>query len=456
MSFKILLTELDDNLIEKIDEYCTIKLPADSFTQKPMSVQVFSMDEEYVYLPLYLKNYEEFEEYYNEVNNTTSEQDIQTSVELYTLETDPKKTRDQDVVAQLALDSLQKYGSVFMNVFTGYGKTTMAIYLACQMKGKILVLCHLDEVNNKWADEFKSLTDAKVQHVKGNKLNQKCGVYIMGVLKACNFDWTLDHDITTIIYDEAHICTESACSKALLKIQCKYLIGLSASYSREDKLHKLLIPYFGNPKQYIKRHETKPFVVKFVYTDFEPEVDYMNVYGKITLDWTKLINSLSYNEKRQKMIVQYALDYPDKKILILLGRVQECIDVVSMLREQKEQVYHKGRGIKITDENDDKNWRIIVGTYQKIGTGFDEKSLNMLIMGVDVKQINQKEGRIRCSNNIIIDFVDAQSTLYKHQELREKWYARRGATMETIGTKRNFKSNGVLTGRIGRKKIINV
>ncbi len=470
MSFKIPLTALDDNLIEKIDEYCTIKLPADFYSSgdKETILQTFNMDEEYVYLPLYLKNYTEFEKLYCEQNTSAVSNVINCNITLYTLDTDPDKTKDQDVVSKQTLKQLKSFGSVFLSLFTGYGKTTLGIYLSCKLSakengGKTIIICYVDVVNRQWEKEFNTLTDAKVQYVKGKYLDPKCDVYIMGVLKASEFEFPDDIRITTVIYDEAHLCTEAACCKALLKLQAKYLIGMSASYARSDKLHKLLIPYFGaskigNVQNYITRTEKKPFVVRFLYTSFEPELDYRYVKGRMAMDWTKVINSLSYNVERQKMIAKLAIDHPDNKILILLGRIQECVNVVEILREQKELVYHSGA--KITEENDEQNWRIIVGTYGKIGTGYNNKTLNMLILAVDIKDmssINQKEGRIRQHNNLIIDVVDCFPTLYSHQKNREKWYKIRGATIEDVGNKKDFKTkqddnSGVPTYRLTTRK----
>lgn len=388
------------------------------------------------------------------------------SIVLHNSATDEKK-RDQDVVVAKALDILRKKHTCFLALHTGYGKTTCGIYFIHELKLKTMILCHLTEVNKQWIQSIEKWTDAKVQHVKGSKLDPKADVYVMGIRKASSFKMSDFVDIGFVIVDEAHISTTKCFTDTLLKFRCKYLLGLSATPTREDGLHCLFKPYFGPRKEYILRHEVKNFTVVKYSTPFVPTVEYNFYLGETHVDWTKLISSLAMNKERQLLICDIVRRHPDRTIMILSDRVQLCDDLYEMLIDSGETVDRlygtikdisinelkrrcKAKGVKgysKMKKDELKNalgmpkarfsGRVLIAGTKKAGVGFDDPRLNMLILATDAKNVAQFEGRIRKSNNIIYDIVDKYNTLERHWGMRKKWWIKRGATIVYEGVQKS-------------------
>ena len=351
--------------------------------------------------------------------------------ELYTIATDPKGYRDQDVVVKNAIAVLQKDHAVFLELATGFGKTACSTYLTAHLKLKTLVLCHVSAVGHvQWPEEFRRFTNAKVQVVKGQTLDPTADVYVMGVQKAANMPKEVFADIGLVIYDEAHIATPTACAKVLLNIHPKYLIGLSASPTdRDDHMHKMLYVYFGPRKGFIQRAEVKSFTVVKYKTSYVPDIGYQVFRGKTTLDWNRVINSLSDSVERQREIGDIAIRHPEHRIMILSNRINQCTGIHEYLlsKDIDSELLIGSRNMYRKD------CRVLCTSIKKAGVGFNDPTLTMLILAADCKSVKQYEGRIRTVNNLIYDIVDDFRTFETHWRLREAWYIQRGATIKYEG-----------------------
>lgn len=437
MSIALLLSSITPELKKEITKTCILKPAISQYDDDPAPVTCFAVnvDEDSVYIPLgtwrhFLDEFPERE--YRRTN-------VKCKKKLLTIETDPKGYRDQDVVFQEALSHLKAERTVFLALPTGFGKTSISNYFTSHLKLPTLILCHLDSVSEQWEQEFKNFSNAKVQRIKGKKpIDPTADVYICGVLKAKTLNREDVAHIGLIIFDEAHIATITAFSSSLLKLQPKYVIGLSATPSRADGMQKLLTMYFGPKKQFIERREVKDFTVYKVETPYEPEVKYQMVKNKMTPNWTHITNTIAYNPDRQKDIVDLCIQHRDHRILVLSDRTiqsQAIYDMLIKAGESVQLIIGAKKVKKVTEES--LKARIIVGASKKVGTGFDDPTLTMLILASDCKNVAQWEGRIRTTNNVIYDFVDNYSAFENHWNNgrgkgREPWFVERGATIVVI------------------------
>lgn len=342
----------------------------------------------------------------------------------YTLETDPKGRRDQDVVLKEAMRQLKEDHVTFLALPTGFGKSFCGTYLASKLRGRTLILCHYSMVRKQWLDEVTRILrignkPVKAEMVKGDTLDRDAQIHIMGVIKAGKFNKDEFKDIETVIVDEAHVTTIRLFTEVLLRIQPKYLIGLSATPEREDGMHQVLRIYFNEP---IVRTEVKPFTVYKVETGITPVMKTTLVYGKPTLDWNGLVQSLIQNSRRTQQIIDIVMNHPERRILILADRQELCRNVHSLLTENGEKV-----GKLWGRYNTNLDSRILIAGMKKAGVGFNDPTLDMLVLATSVKNVKQYEGRIRTMNNIIYDLVDRCSVLEKHWRIRKDWYVQRGA-----------------------------
>lgn len=478
MSIALELSSITPEVKAQITKTCMIKPNASQYNDDPQHVMCFATNtkENAVYIPLGA--------WRNFLDDFPDHEYPKTKVEfkkkLYTLDTDPKKTRDQDVVASQALAKLETDHTVFLACFPGYGKTTVGNYFTAHFKLKTAVLCHIDKVNDQWKAEYEKNSTAKVQRVEGSAaLDPDADVYIFGVQKAATMPREALAHIGLVIFDEAHIATVTAFTKSLLRFQPKYVIGLSATPKRPDGMHKMLVMYFGPKKEFIVREEVKDFTVYKVETPHKPTIRYNVFQGQTSLDWTTLTNSIAYNEERQDYIVSLVSQHPDHRIMVLSDRQQECDLIYEKLRKKGETsilkltgaktiikktcnqegcstkpsfnfegeeeaafcAKHKEKGMinisKTKKGTDTSKYRVLVAGMKKAGVGFDDPTLTMLILATDRKDVVQFEGRIRTTNNIIYDLVDDYKTLENHWKTREAWYDKRGATVEVISLRDN-------------------
>jgi len=351
---------------------------------------------------------------------------------LLSIETDPhKRGRDQDVIAKIALERLEKYGSIFLCLFTGMGKTALAIYLSIILGLKTVILTHLDVVKQQWIEEYEKFTNHVIKTQFINKpnstLDPNVDVYIIGIQKAnlCDIDFS---NIGTVIIDEAHIATVTAFTQTLFKFHPRYLIGLSATPERSDKLNCLFNFYFGPTEDFIIRKEKKEFTVYKVQTEYEPKLEYKMVKGKQTINWNTVVQSIEENQERWQLIVDVIIGNPKHKIIVLCNRKILSNGIYNLLIQQKQDA----ELLIETKKTWNKKARVLVAGFKKGGVGLNDPELTMAIIASDTKDARQYEGRIRTVNNLIYHFVDCYKSFETHYKLCEKFYIDKGATVKKI------------------------
>ena len=370
---------------------------------------------------------------------------------LFTVETDSKK-RDQDSVCREGIKILTKSRSLALDVFTGFGKTTLAAWFICKLKVKTLIVCFLNDVNSQTFDNIQKFADFKIQFIKGKKFDLSANVYILGIKKGSNIDYDIisDLDIQLVIIDEVQIATRDCFCNFLFKVHPNYLIFLSATPYRADGLHMIMTPYFGefNGSNYIKRSETKPFIVYKVQTLFQGEIIKVErfIHGRMVraMDWNVFTASLCESKERQSYIADLALEHKAKRPLIISVRTEQSRGICSYLEAKGEIVgklfenYGKRKA-----RLEEMKKEILVVSHKRGSVGFDDPSRKVLILVYDCKDVAQAEGRIRDKDIEIFDIVDDHKKCEDHWELRKEWYETRGATIKIIGERKKgeVKSN---------------
>jgi hypothetical protein len=447
MSFGLKLSSLSDKQRKFIAKNYTIKGRSDQYNPRPPSYQCFivNKEEDIVLLPLGVwKEY--LDEHPNDYEYPKMNDNVKFTKSLLTIETDPsKRGRDQNVIVDLALKRLYDFGTVFLSLFTGYGKTLTSIYLSIVLGLKTLVLCHLNVVKGQWPEEYALFTSntIKVQYLKGKniEMDESADVYIVGIKKASKMDADFFESIGTVIVDESHLATITDFTKTLFKFQPRYLIGLSATYDRKDGLEKLLYPYFGQPDEFIVRKETKPFTVYKYQTEFVPEIEYILVKNKSVVCWNTIIRSIEENPKRWELIGNIAIKHPEHKILILCGRNVGANGVFEYLLDKNESVELLIGNTKVWN----KKARITVAGIKKAGVGMNDPNLTMCIIASDMTDVRQCEGRIRTVNSVVYHIVDNYKTFEAHYRKCEKFYKSKGGKIEVLGVEHNFETKAKLT-----------
>lgn len=335
--------------------------------------------------------------------------------------------------------------------------TCIGTYLMCYFCYKTVILCHNNTIKKQWVDEINKYTQnkARIQVVSGKKpFDPKAHVYIVGVLKAKTIPREDVLHVGMVIIDEAHICTITAFTQSLLRFQPRYLVGLSATPERADGMQKLLEVYFGPKKDFIYRFEKKNFTVVKFTTSYQPEISYITIGGKTILNWTEMMTKLSEVKERWMELADRAVFEKKHKIIMMCDRNEMAQNIFDYIEK-------KGDSAELyigTKKTWDKSKRILITNVKKGAVGLNDPTLTMLILCCDMKNVKQCEGRIRTTNNVVIDCVDDLSTLENHWNERRKWYEQKGATVieegpraYTIKPKSRSKKVGQVTRHLGKK-----
>jgi superfamily II DNA or RNA helicase len=351
------------------------------------------------------------------------------------LREEQRKCRDE------ALLLLQSHKSAILSCYTGFGKTVTAINMASKIKLKTFIVVPKKPLLGQWESEIKTfLPSATVMVIEPKNIKPSSSPDFC-IINACNIhkiEPSFLKQYGFVIVDEAHLQMTEKLSENLLHLTPRYLLGITATPYREDDYNVLFDLFFGKKK--VKYTLNKKHIVYKVKTGFIPnEEKYLKVGPnyKSKIDWNKILDEQSKDEKRNKLIINIVRQFKERVFLILVKRIEHG----QYLAHSLEQLGEKVTSLLGKQQEFDKEARILIGTNSKIGTGFDHPRLDTLLCGCDmVSYYIQFIGRVMRRQDvepIIFDLVDSHVTLKKHFEKRLKVYMKHGGEV----VKFNFKNN---------------
>ena len=234
-----------------------------------------------------------------------------------------------------------------------------------------------------------------------------------------------DVELNGPVVHNCHMIMAETLSKCLQYVSPRYLIGLSATPYRPDGLDGLLDLYFGKNK--IIRKLYREHIVYKVSTGFKPPVE-KTMQGRI--NWGSILDAQANNEQRNNLIIKIIQKFNDRNFLVLVKRVDQGKYLSEKLNELGESV----TDLIGSNQEFNKNARILIGTCQKVGVGFDHSKLNTLLLATDLEEyFVQYLGRVfrtKDGDPIIFDLVDNNSILNKHYNTRRSVYKEHGGTVK--------------------------
>lgn len=414
MSRKVNINSLSDTRLQKISNDLIIKQEPSkyAFFQPPKYIKLFEIDNEILKVPFsYDVNLE------RPLRSEFPETKIDFVGEL---------REQQKKVKSEAIESLNNHGSVIIACFPGFGKTCLSIYIACKLKMPTLIICNRIVLIKQWEESIKKFAPtARIQVLDSTIKLKDADFYIINASNVPKHTNSFYKDIGVLIVDECHLIMAEKLSECMRSIFPRYLIGLSATPYRHDGLNELIDFYFGKKKieiQLFRKH-----TVYKVNTGFVPETK-MNKMGK--LDWGSVLDSQCNNPERNELIISLIKKFSDRVFLVLCKRVEQANYLFSRLKEENEDV----TSLIGKNQTYEQKSRILIGTVQKAGTGFDHPRLNAMILASDVEQyFVQFLGRVfrrEDTEPIIFDLVDNFGLLQKHYKSRQFVYIQHGGLIK--------------------------
>jgi superfamily II DNA or RNA helicase len=268
------------------------------------------------------------------------------------------------------------------------------------------------------------LPDARIGFVQGETLDIEGKDIVVAMLQSLSmkeYPPQTFKSIGLVIVDECHHIASEAFSQSIPKITSKYMLGLSATPERKDKLMHV-INWFLGPLLYKSDTADKvDELVKVEYFEFEPPNKEFNqvILNPAGVMFTSLmINKVVEYEPRNLFLIEILKDVFEEKgrqILVLSDRVDHTKTLFNMLPpEIQKEACILGRDVK-SDQRAE--WcstkRILIATYSMCKEGFDVATLNTLLIATSRPDVDQIVGRIlrvekekRTVHPLILDVVD--------------------------------------------------
>ncbi len=338
----------------------------------------------------------------------------------------PEKGIDQTPVISEALKILKTHNTVLLELRTGFGKTMCSSYLSCSLQQKTLILLNMNLLK-QWENTFKKNTTAIFHTVSAKsspEAMRKAQVIICMTGRFHYVPEDVKYSIKTLILDETRQLCVPGAIPALLGIFPKYIIGCSATPSRNDGMDVMMTMLLGT------HSVVRKFKGSFDVTKINTRVVPPTVKDKNDNTNYRVITSyLVTSKERNRCLIEQALLHPEEKSLIFVW-FQVHVELVYSLCK----TYGLDVSCYYGDQKSYPNAKVVVGSIKKMGIGFDEEGvcegydgtrLNHLIMGWSTTQpelLIQYVGRVLRSENPRVTYlVDDHGILEKHWKVAKSW-----------------------------------
>jgi len=300
----------------------------------------------------------------------------------------------------------KKLGGI-ISVPCGFGKTIMAIYIACYFKKKTLFISHKDFLNEQFINSVNIFVpNAKIGKIKQKIIdvdNKDIVIATLQSLAMKEYDDKIFEDFGLVIIDECHHIASEVFSRAFRKMNIRITLGLSATLNRKDGLRKVFEWYLGKSVYKIANNdkECNMIINLHKYYSHDIEYNYVKLMYNGTPNIVALINNICNYKPRTLFIYQLLKEVlekePERKILILSERKNQLKDFEELFKLDeklsKSYGYYIG-GMKMTDLDISATKQIILATYQMSSEGLNIPTLNTVILASPISDIQQSVGRI--------------------------------------------------------------
>jgi superfamily II DNA or RNA helicase len=229
-----------------------------------------------------------------------------------------------------------------------------------------------------------------------------------------------------------------------MKVQTKYMLGLSATPTRDDGLTKVFEWFLGKPVYWEKQREADPDVVvrKVDFHSDDP------AYADVPTDTrtgdpilarllTQVVTCEARNEVIDKLMAELVQD-TRRRILVLSERKSHLERIERGLPKGTTMGYYIGGMKEEVREEGARVAQVLLGTYAMASEAMNIKTLNTMLMASPRRKIEQSTGRIlrvqkadRKVQPLIVDVVDMHG-IYQGQWLKRRVYYKKCAyKMET-------------------------
>jgi len=368
-------------------------------------------------------------------------------------------TEPLDLTYQITLEELPEdeyYGfeidgnhRFLLGDFTVTHNTVMGLKIISLLKKKTLIIVHKEFLMNQWIERIAEfLPTARVGKIQGNVVDIYNKDIVIGMVQTLydkEYAPTVFEEFGLTIIDEVHrICSEQF-SRTLFKTIMPYMLGISATVERKDKLTKVLHMFIGD-KIYSEKRENDDMVCVRAIEYKSPDADFneVEVDFRGSPKYSTMISKLCEFGPRSDFIVRIIRDLleenPENQMMILCHNRSLLAYLYESIKHKELATvgYYVG-GMKQTNLQETESKQIVLATYAMAAEALDIKTLSTLVMVTPKTDITQSVGRIlrmKHESPIIVDIVDTHDLFQNQWVQRRRFYKKCNYRIRSIDSNR--------------------
>ena len=346
---------------------------------------------------------------------------------------------------QQAVDACLAKDFGVLSAPTGSGKTVMALAAIAARRQPTLIVVHTRELQNQWIErigQFLGVQPDAVGQIGHGKVRIGEAITVAMVQTLYKQIEAVAPQIGFVVVDECHRCPSRTFTEAVTAFDSRYMLGLSATPYRRDKLSQLIFWHLGNlchaidQSRLVSSGDVLDAEVIWRRTEFFPYADAVNEYSR-------MLSELTADDRRNRMIADDVAGEAAKRpggILVLSDRRRHCEALQALL-----QYRHGIDAVRLTGDMPAAERRavlerlnrgqvqVLVATGQLIGEGFDCRELGTLFFATPIRfsgRVLQYLGRVLRPapgkrKARVYDYVDARvDVLAAAARARQRVYER--------------------------------
>jgi len=346
-----------------------------------------------------------------------------------------------------------KKGRFLLSNFSVTHNTVLAIYIACRLNIKTLVIVNQDFLIDQWESRIKMFSNAKTGIIKAGKLDTFNKDIVIGSIHSIskkNYHFDTFSNFSLVIYDECHHVPAKTFSSSLFKTGFKYTIGLSATFDRTDGLVKIASWHLGDIISKVERKGTENVYVKsFQYISRDEKFcektmrmkDPKTGNIKKELNISGMTSDICNIEPRNKFIckiINQIINLECRKVLVLSARREHLkilkgkVDSIIINKVNKGVCLKKNvttgycmGGMDKTELELSYKADVIFATFSMAAEALDIPDLNTVILSTPKKNIIQAVGRILRKPISVGDVIPMIIDIHDELSIFDKWGSKR-------------------------------
>jgi len=327
---------------------------------------------------------------------------------------------------------------------TGSGKTVMALYMIAARKQPTLIVVHTKELAFQWIEsieQFLGIGESEVGLIGSGRhtVGENITVALVQSLYRCADE--VSEGVGHLVVDECHRAPSRTFTEAVTEFDSKYMLGLSATPWRRDKLSKLIFWHLGDVHWEVDKSQLEEAghilraEVVLRETRFDPFHDPVKHYSKMLME-------LTADDDRNRLIVSDVAEESavgQGVCLVLSDRKKHCENLQAMLKYKHNVQADLLTGDLSTEERrgvlqrlKNNEVKVLIATGQLVGEGFDCKTLSTLFLATPIRfsgRLIQYLGRVLRPGQDkkqarVFDYVDTRvDVLRAAAKQRQRVYA---------------------------------